>query len=490
VRARLPIAIAAVQAIALVLLARAHPFGTYATETDFYRWYGPDAVRLAHGVFPGNPFQNPGYPALLALVGPLAGGDLFLAGKALSVVAAVAAGGLTYVLVARGFGRAAGAGAQALLVVSGPMLELGISVTTDMVFLALLLATLVVLTGDGPRPRARAAVAGLLAGLTYLVRVPGVVLVPAGLVGVLALDRARPRLARAAIFVGVTVAVVLPWLIWNARERGSPFYSQNYLNIAAAYHPEIGGQWAIDLIAQKIHSFRDVLDWQLVRRYPVHVLGALRLSATTDLVSRWVAATAVVGAGLVVLERRWRAPALLLIAAALYLAMVALVHWETRYYLLIAVVYAALAAFAAVRLVERLRPAWALVSVAWLVGLVAVALAQSSWIVSRFLAHHPTELLAACDRLRADGVSGARIMARKPHLAALCGDQAVGYPNRASLVELRAAVDAGAADYLYFSTAEWPPGSGTVPLDDPRSAPPWLRPVWRASGAALYRVVR
>src|SRR5215470_18053476 len=85
--------------LTLVYLARQHPFGNYATETDFYHLYAPDAERLASGQFPQNTYQGPGYPAALALVAKLAGmsGDLFTAGKWLSVVCAVLCGLLVFV---------------------------------------------------------------------------------------------------------------------------------------------------------------------------------------------------------------------------------------------------------------------------------------------------------------------------------------------------------------------------------------------------------
>src|SRR5215468_3876605 len=57
----------------LVYLARRHPFGNYATETDFYHFYAPDAERLAAGQFPQNTYQGPGYPTALAVAAKLAG---------------------------------------------------------------------------------------------------------------------------------------------------------------------------------------------------------------------------------------------------------------------------------------------------------------------------------------------------------------------------------------------------------------------------------
>src|SRR5215510_8960712 len=100
-----PLLICAIHLLALIYIARQHPFGNYATETDFYHFYAPDAERLAAGQFPQNTYQGPGYPATLALVAKLVGmsGDLFTVGKWMSVVCAVLCGLLVFVLFARLF---------------------------------------------------------------------------------------------------------------------------------------------------------------------------------------------------------------------------------------------------------------------------------------------------------------------------------------------------------------------------------------------------
>jgi len=103
--------------------ARQHPYGTYTTEPDFYQYYGPDAERIGSWRFPENPYQGPGYPAMLALVSTLTGGDLFSAGKWLSVVSAAIVGLLTFILFSRLFGYWPGVGAQltALVVTQLPI---------------------------------------------------------------------------------------------------------------------------------------------------------------------------------------------------------------------------------------------------------------------------------------------------------------------------------------------------------------------------------
>ncbi|HEY8462266.1 MAG TPA: glycosyltransferase family 39 protein, partial [Blastocatellia bacterium] len=166
----LPLLICLVHFFALAYIARQHPFGNYATETDFYHYYAPDAERLAAGQFPQNAYQGPGYPATLALVARLTGtsGDLFTAGKWISVVCAVLCGLLVFVLFARLFGYWVGVGAQLLTAVSGEFPQFSINAATDVFFLLLCLAVLVVFTDDRIAPRRRVALSGAIAGAVYL----------------------------------------------------------------------------------------------------------------------------------------------------------------------------------------------------------------------------------------------------------------------------------------------------------------------------------
>src|SRR5215475_245502 len=196
-----------IQLFALVYLARQHPFGNYATETDFYHFYAPDAERLAAGQFPQNTYQGPGYPAALALVAKLTGlsGDLFTVGKWMSVVCAVLCGLLVFVLFARLFSYWVGVVAQLIAAVSGEFPQFSINAATDVFFLLLVLAALVVFTDERVSARRRVALTGALAAVVYLTRYNGLFLMIACLIGITLLDyfkqRWRERLVLSAIFI-------------------------------------------------------------------------------------------------------------------------------------------------------------------------------------------------------------------------------------------------------------------------------------------------
>ena len=93
------------------------------------------------GQFPENPFQGPGYPALLALVGGLTG-DYFVAGKWISIVSAAG------VVLARLFALRAplravgGRRGHCVVAVSGEFPQFALNATTDAFFLLLCLAVL------------------------------------------------------------------------------------------------------------------------------------------------------------------------------------------------------------------------------------------------------------------------------------------------------------------------------------------------------------
>jgi dolichyl-phosphate-mannose-protein mannosyltransferase len=495
----IPLLICLVHFLALIYIARQHPFGNYATETDFYHYYAPDAERLASGQFPQNTYQGPGYPAALAFVAKLTGtsGDLFTAGKWISVVCAVLCGLLAFVLFARLFGYWVGVGAQLLAVVSGELPQFSINAATDVFFLLLCLAVLVVFTDDRILPRQRAALGGAIAGAVYLTRYNGLFLPAACLIGITLLDffnrRWRERLTLSAIFVALFLIVSSPWLIANYKRHGSPLYNTNYLNLATEFYPELvankTNQDATRALADRFHSFGDVISYdpgRLMTRYPANLYESLGKSFKDTLVNQWVAWMAWLGVLLALARRRSKNMALVLIAGAFYLLLMALNHWETRYYFFVMVLYAGFAVFAATAWLEAARSlgwlknrAFAVIPVALVVVMAAFSLAESRRDVARFLESRPGEIIAARDYLSATGaIGGKRIVARKPHLPYLSRNEWVFFPQVKSLDEFRAWVEANRVDYIAVGKRELKERKELSALGKPEKAPDWLKAVW------------
>jgi hypothetical protein len=493
------ILISLIHLLTLVYLARQHPFGNYETETDFYHFYAPDAERLAAGQFPQNTYQGPGYPATLALVAKLArmSDDLFTVGKWMSVVCGVLCGALVFVLFARLFGYWVGVGAQLVAIASGEFPLFSINAATDVFFLLLCLAVLVVFTDERIAPRWRVALTGALAGAVYLTRYNGLFLLAACLIGITLLDffqrKWLGRLALSAIFVALFLVVSSPWLIANYKRHGSPFYNTNYLNIATEFYPELvankTNQDATRMLAERFHSFGDVFGYdpgRLIARYPANLYESLRNSSKGTLVNQLVSWMAWLGVLLAMARRRSKNVALVLIAGALYLLLMALNHWESRYYFFVMALYAGFAVFAAAGWLEMARSlgwlknrAFALFPVTMVAAMLALSLSESRKEVTRFLKSQPTEIIAARDYLSSAGATGGKkIVARKPHLPYLSRNEWVFFPQVKSIEEFRAWVEANRVDYIAVGKRELKERKELSSLGKPDKAPDWLKPVW------------
>ncbi len=493
------ILISLIQLFTLIYLARQHPFGNYATETDFYHFYAPDAERLAAGRFPENTYQGPGYPAAVALVAKLTGlgGDLFTAGKWMSVVCAVICGLLVFVLFARLFGYWVGVGAQVIVIASGEFPQFSINAATDVFFLLLCLTVLVVFTNDRILPRQRVALAGVLSGVVYLTRYNGLFLLIVCLIGITLLDyfnrRWRERLILSAIFVALFLVSSAPWLIANYNRHGSPFYNTNYLNIATEFYPELvankTNQDATRSLAERFHSFGDVIGYdpgRMISRYPANLYESIRSSFKTTLVNQWVAWMAWLGALIALGRRRSKNVTLVSIAGAFYLLLMALNHWETRYYFFVMVLYAGFAVFAATAWLDMARSqgwlknrAFALIPVAMVATMFAFSLAESRQDMTLFLESQPAEIIAARDYLSATGAAGGKkIVARKPHLPYMSRNEWVFFPQVKSLGEFRAWVEANRVDYIAIGKRELKERKELSALGKPEKAPEWLKAVW------------
>jgi hypothetical protein len=495
----IPVLICLAHFFVLYYLARQHPLGNFATETDFYHFYAPDAELIAKGQFPTNTYQGPGYSALLALIAKLVDGDLFDIGKWLSVVCAVLCGLFAFIIFARLFGFWVGVGAQLIAIVSGEFPQFSINATTDLFFLLLCLVTLAVFTSNWMSVRPRVALTGVLIGFSYLTRYNGVFLLAACLFGIVILNlfekSRRERWILTMIIIVTFLACISPWLDINYKHRGSPFYNTNYLNMATEFYPElVAGKTNQDgtrALEQKFHSFGDVLRYdpkKVLLRYPINLFESLRLSINNSLVNQLVGWAALFGVVLALIGKRSKAVGFVLIAGAVYLLLMALNHWETRYYFFLMVLYAGFAAYA----VSRLSKAVVARSWSWkfpLAGgfgvllfaiLWGLSLAESRKDVKRFLAGHPTEVIAALDYLRSVSPQGTRlrIVARKPHLPYLSRNEWVFFPQVKSLDEFRVWVENNQVDYIAIGKRELKERKELTSLGDPKNAPPWLKVAW------------
>ena len=202
----------------------------------------PDSVFAAAGG--PTAFRPPVYPYLLGGVYVVAGEHGILAGRVLGALFGVLVVGLLYLLAAELLGSRAGLIAAALAAFWPPLFLLNAALVTEPLFLALVLAA-VLLTLRYRKDHSLWAVAagGACCGLAALTRSNGLLLFVAIGVGLVFFSGLRPRrgdlLATATLAIAALLTVA-PWTIRNAQtfDRFVPITSQTGFALAGTYNSE------------------------------------------------------------------------------------------------------------------------------------------------------------------------------------------------------------------------------------------------------------
>jgi hypothetical protein len=226
-------------------------FRVFATRSDML--VCPSGANLEAGcVLRADGFYQLGYPFLLWLTRPFVADNAFLAGRIVAGACAAAFLLGAYLLGRTMLGPGAGLLALGFVALNRWTTEYALLLGTDMPFAAawsLGLATLML----APARRWAAPLAGMLCGLAFTIRHPGLVLLPLGCAFLLLAGRDRRRsITRwqgyrwnvVASFVAGFLIVSMPQIAVNLVDTGNPFYSQQAKNIwLAVYGNTDWGRW-------------------------------------------------------------------------------------------------------------------------------------------------------------------------------------------------------------------------------------------------------
>jgi 4-amino-4-deoxy-L-arabinose transferase-like glycosyltransferase len=468
-------------------------------------------------IFSADGFYNLGYPLLLWLARPLAEDNAFLAGR----LVAAACGAL---LLAAGYWLARtllppGPAFVALLALAlnGLVAQYGLYVGSDMPFAACVALCVAALTASGywrlstedKGGLALAALAGLFGGLAFLMRHLGLVLLPWGLLTLLAAALRRdpatgrlrlppPNLRYAIAYALTFVLAMAPQLIVNTAQAGQPLYNQQAKNIwLAVYGGTDWGRWdeapntigLAEVVLQDPARFlgnwwRNMVGYAGSGAEDTSEFGRALQLRLLGWPANWLAVAGLLWWLLLVVRRpASQLPLLsLLLLVLIYVAAVSTAFTLQRFFLPLAPIYAVAAGWAVGRLARGGQV---------LLG-AALALSVVLWggygAGARYvLASQPADEVAAVRMVSAtlppDGLIAARVASRLPlaKYSALA-HRVVDWPAGSTLespvtaADLEAARAAGAA-YLLWDEATGPP-----PLAAPEAA--------RIAGGGRYALYR
>jgi hypothetical protein len=465
--------------------------------------YVAEAEQLLHGELPHDPFRPLLYPLLTAGLAGLVR-DPFLAARLLSNLAAAALAWLAWATGRRLAGPTAGAWAMALLAVNPNLWILGQHVTTDMLFATLgaaaLLAGLVYLESPGGKP---ALGAGLAFGLAAFTRGNALFLLPALFLAWLLAPgfrgEPRRRWIHLGLALGIAGLVLLPHWALRQVAFGSPFHDENWKNLA----------W-------KLHGYPDwsYLDrvpyrsaWEIVREDPLAVVrgGVSELTrfaagGLPQLLGTWAQVLLFLVGAAWALRSRPRPAAWLLFAGASFLGAAAFSFftWGRLLLLLLPASYAL--AFSPwdgtfVRRLGRWASSPVLAALATALVLL-LAVKTFGFRLPAFVAHHPYREVATLKRLDAALPPGAELAGSSPFLGRYLHHEYLNLPDAFGPEVTNPAL-------YYAKLARFLHGSGVAYLvvgavdlrDRPaallgdRAPVPWLAPVEKRRGVAVWRVL-
>lgn len=483
--------IALVLCIALVSLALIigyfHKLGNFDVETDFYGTYAIQAKNIRAGRPYTYRFQPPGYSLLLAAVSFVTG-NLFIAAKISSAFATGLFSWITYLLLKVLFNSRIALASIILILIA--LIPFSFLAATDIVAALLMILPLWILLCRPILTSKACFLAGIIAGVAYLVRTNGIFVIFGIIFSLLFInisqESLRRRFVKICFFICGVFLVTFPWLIYNWQTNGSLFASDVYLQIAThIYHPEserIGTTQT--QIASKFHSLGEIVLYDPVKFVSTYFKSILvenlvplfseSLNFPCELFS---------GSGFVLLLAEicrkkgnlTRRRLTFLVVCLFGYLLLGLAGFVLRYYLFLFPFLFLLVTFFLfhkyIFAVLRYIPFFQ-IATSWIIVLI-LAVSQSMIAYHRtnvIIASEPRYLLEAADFMRNHSSSQDIMIVRKPHLAYLSGLRGE-FPLAETADEFLVKAREIGARYIVYSDLEaslWP---NLKSLSDPRTVP-------------------
>jgi len=323
-----------------------------------------------------------------------------------------------------------------------------------------------------------ALLAGALCGLAYLFRSNGISLLVPALYGAWNQGRSpRHRTVCVGLVLAAFAVVGAPWFWVNYTYRGSPLANRNYIDMAVAlYGADAGMQSAWDVIGADPVRFGIAYARRLlVTAY--QLLGA-------SLAVLPVGPLAAAGFVLCIWYRDWRVR-LIQLAVVAIAGLLALTHWDTRFYFFVGVCWAGFAALVIFELAARAarwfqRPRVAPIVVMLLALWILIpSSVRARTRVQGAVERQALEVLVPARHLERSTPPGASVMAVMPHIAYLSRRPWREYPNVTSVEELGAHLRRAPPHYLVYDRKALQLKRGLATLATPGAATPaWLKPIY------------
>ena len=307
------------------------------SESDFLGRFVPEAQRLLSGGPLLVDIHLPGYAVALAGVERLVG-DWLASGLLLSWLPSVVVLLCCWRLFDRIGGGWAGLGAVGLLATSTVFLGFSAQASSDMLFLAAFFGCLLAVVRAMESSRwTDWALGGLLAGLTFMLRTNGIVLLVLALAPWLVPASHGVRLKFGLMFAAGAMLPIAAWALL-AQQTGSPMFpTETHSNLALTYYGDRGTAPHDQRmrLGEAFDSTLDVLLHDPIYVARIYLVDLLKLPARIVLHAGWPPLALLSALCLLYLAPwlRSRAGIVVLVIALLSTLLMNMKQFESRYYL-------------------------------------------------------------------------------------------------------------------------------------------------------------
>lgn len=477
-----------------------HKMLDYGMESDFLFEYVPIAKQIPMGSLLIGDYRGPAYPITLAAVKALTG-DYFTAGLFIALLASAITIAFTFSLIRRLFNPEIAVCSTLLLMMNAYFFMYSYQVGTDMLFSALITASLYFLLAKQTLSWNCLIVSAALGALAYLTRYNGIfiLVVPLLLVSSNHFGLSwRRRLLAGALFTAVFFLCISPWGFYCLKEKGSFFYSANRLNIA--FDVYANAQMSREEFFWKGNPFENMSLSALVLYDPRTFFGVLVRNfwehgiRICQYLLGWPVSILALG-GLVLVAGR-KIPgnqrSYLLINFAFFLLLLP-IHFEIRYPLFLLGCLLSLSVCGLLLWNVNVRSSFRVASIVVFAALLVYSGFRSYEINRRQIDLGPREVLEIANRFRSVNPSQnprSLVAARKPHIAYYLGLEYLPLPFASSPQALIEQLKQAQVEYLYFGPFEYSTRPELRSLIDASNPVPGLKPVATSVNplSVLYKI--
>jgi len=491
--------------IFLLIIGSFHQIGAYNVETDFYGSYAPNVHKMLHGGKYYDEDHGPGYIFPLIILYLLIG-DVFVAGKILTIISTVLFLLFTYLAVKALFNSRIAFYTSLLLFIL--LIPYSILASTDMFFAFIVALSVYLIFRNGDISSGNMVWGGLAAGYAFMTRLNAVI-IPIALVFSLIFINSpqwtwKERVKAVAIFGLAMLAGSLPWYIMNLIYYGKIFVSAAHETLGAsllAGHSTQTADFAWGAEKQKISQQYHSLFALIIQNFPLIIKTVLAnipfyfRSMLSYLVG--YPALLLVAPGILILLARANKAQLSFLTIPLFGFLIySIVSFITRFYIyILGYVVLFIVYFLFDNLLFRYSQSaqkrfFYLARVVFIIVLL-FSLQKSKYLISNTIASEPRHIKKVAEVLKQNSSENETVIARKPHLGYFSGRKSELFPDVKNLDELLRYIKAHDIHYVYYGVMESKTRPSLSILKHPEKLPPEFKLIYESGNhqGYLYQIL-